>query len=99
MADKPLLTPEVNTRAIEHLGYEIDQRALTLISYLLPEVMLNGPATVIPNTVLTDDDKFWLKRWNAEKLIKWSAPHIKFSRRFYVSVCEILWHSYIKEDQ
>lgn len=96
MAGRGELTPEINAKAKELFGYEIDLRALRLIPYIL-YVLPNGGehGGKIEREKINDDDRYWLKRWTDEKRINWGAPWLRVTKEFYDAACELQWMGYI----
>lgn len=96
MAGRGELTPEINERAKELFGYEIDLRALRLIPYMLYELANSGEnGARIVRQKINDDDRYWLKRWTEEKRIRWGAPWVHVTKEFYDAACEIQWMAYV----
>lgn len=99
MTDSAKLTNEIQAKAKELFGYEIDMRALTLIPYLLFVLPKSGIAgAVIELDKITDDDRYWLRKWTNENRIKWSPPHLIVTKEFYVAAHELQWMAYINHE-
>lgn len=90
------LTEEINTKAKELFGYEIDIRGLRLIPYILYVLPNGGNGEArIEREKINDDDRYWLKRWTNEKRINWAAPRISVTKEFYDAAHELQWMAYI----
>lgn len=96
MSGRGELTNEIQARAVELFGYEIDVRALRLIPYML-YVLPNGGENGghIEREKINDDDRYWLRRWTDEKRIRWAAPWLTVTKDFYMAACELQWMAYI----
>lgn len=96
MAGRGELTKEVQAKAKELFGYEIDMRGLRLIPYILYELANSGEfGARIERIKINDDDRFWLRRWTDEKRIKWSAPWLTVTKEFYDAAYELQWMAYV----
>jgi len=96
MAGRGELTNEIQAKAKELFGYEIDIRALRLIPYLLYVIPNGGNGEArIERAKINDDDRYWLRRWTEEKRITWGAPRLHMTKAFYDAAHELQWMAYI----
>lgn len=86
------LTEQIKQKSQDLLGYEITQKELRLIPYVLYCAM---NAANIDRTRVNKEELEILDRWENKGFIKRNRTHFKISKSFYDVSNELLWIGYI----
>ncbi|WP_373766346.1 hypothetical protein [Glaesserella sp.] len=86
------LTEQIKQKSQDLLGYEITQKELRLIPYVLYCVM---NASSIERARVNKEEFEILDQWEAKGFIQRNRTHLKISKSFYDASNELLWFSYI----
>ena len=86
------LTDEVKAKALEVLGYEIDQVELRLFPYA-QYVMMNDQK-LDPNKI-SREERTILSKWREKGFMEGGAGGMAITKEFWDAMGEILWISYV----
>lgn len=86
------LTNRIKEKSKELLGYEINQKELRLMPYIL--FVMTDNQKIDPNKV-NWDERMILRKWKDADYIEGGASGLSITKEFWDIICEIMFLGYV----